>query len=529
MGTALTIYWLNLFSHRDVSQTALKASSMEYIPHDRRNMEPPDVQYRLCGLLYQNRIPISVLYLVESSNMPDNKSNVALGYLFMPNVAIRLRGSGPDPNNDRRYNQIPYLDSRKFFWNGLPCIDFNERIYIPIQNGLGSISMKGATLLQTVRQTAPGSLRGIPTRAAATQDQRDADDERNVRAFSCIMNYISTQSMFYKRMQNDFNANGIRAFRAMMIFGNLGIPVVIRESREELWIQLSYDGMKFPYTQEGYFQWWEAVEYIGSRLNKDGNAKKTKFVDGLPSFFSEEKAQMTQDKTNVYPATYGGIPEYVGTPMAANAHPHAGQPWIWSLAKEYFEPWIKKSSTVQKRPPKGLVRIAEAFNMDLAEDCDEQSVHMAAENITASMKCDTCGLSGHTSSFYVNGVKFECAAKVMKKFKDGTLQTPSQDGNALLEKSRDYKSKYHKNAKEIETLRDEMENLKTAHAADMSRVKKQYKRSAKSVSDADTTADSSAMEATEDSEEDGSDESMVHSFVNSANLRNNRKFNKKKH
>ena len=56
MGTALTIYWLNLFSHRDVSQTALKASSMEYIPHDRRNMEPPDVQYRLCGLLYQNSV-----------------------------------------------------------------------------------------------------------------------------------------------------------------------------------------------------------------------------------------------------------------------------------------------------------------------------------------------------------------------------------------------------------------------------------------------------------------------------------------
>ena len=166
--------------------------------------------------------------------------------------------------------------------------------------------------------------------------------------------------------------------------------------------------------------------------------------------------------------------------------------------------------------------------MDLPQECDEKSVNMAAEDITDSMKCDTCGLSGHTSSFYVNGVKFECAAKVMKKFKDGTLQTPSQDGSALLDKSRDYKSKYLKNAKEIETLRDEMENLKTAHAADMSRVKKHYKRSAKLVSDADTTADSSAMEATEDSEEEDSDGSMVHTFVNSANMRNNRKFNKKK-
>jgi hypothetical protein len=494
-------------------------------------MEPPDVTYRLCGIPHQNRISIAVLQLCESTNLSNNIFYCA--NMSSNTTALRIRGAGPDMNNDRRYNQIPYLDHRKFFWNGLPCIDFNERIYIPIQNGLGSISSKNATLLQTVQQTAPGGLLGVPTRAAASQDQKDWDDERNVRAFSCIMNYISTQSMFYKRMQTDFTSNGIKAYRAMIIFGNINIPVVVRQSREELWLQLSYDGMKLPYTQDGYFQWWEMVEYIGARLGKDGHAKKIKFIDGLPSFFSEEKAQMEQDTRHMYPATYGGIPEYAGTPMSLTPHPHRGQPYIWLLAKAYFEQWVKKSSNVQKRPPKGFVRTAEAFNLNLCQESEELDnapyVHMAAENITESMKCDSCGLSGHTASFYVDGVKYECASKIMKKFRDGTLQPPSAESG--FDKTRDYKSKSHKYAKEIETMREEMDNFKCAHSAEMSRVKKTFnRRSARMVSDNDT-ADSSAMEATNDDDEEedeDSGESAVRSFVNAANLRNSRKFGKKK-
>ena len=48
---------------------------------------------------------------------------------------IRLRGgTGSEPNTDSKFNEIPYLSKMNFMWNGLPCLDFDEKYLYYIYN-----------------------------------------------------------------------------------------------------------------------------------------------------------------------------------------------------------------------------------------------------------------------------------------------------------------------------------------------------------------------------------------------------------
>ena len=51
---------------------------------------------------------------------------------------LNLRGGGPE---DKNRNEISYLTNIKFQWNGLPMIDFIEKIIYPLNMGLGSVSL----------------------------------------------------------------------------------------------------------------------------------------------------------------------------------------------------------------------------------------------------------------------------------------------------------------------------------------------------------------------------------------------------
>ena len=103
----------------------------------------------------------------------------------------RLRGGG---NEDKNRHEIPYLTNIKFQWNGLPMLDFIEKIIYPLNMGLGSFSMgkpgRTATLLITAKRRDPGGLFGVPTTATAPADIKFEHDERVERLFCCIMNYI---------------------------------------------------------------------------------------------------------------------------------------------------------------------------------------------------------------------------------------------------------------------------------------------------------------------------------------------------
>ena len=77
-------------------------------------------------------------------------------------TTLRVRGGAGDPSSDKRFNEIPYLTNIRFEWDGLPSIDFQERVLNQLDNGLGSILQSGATLLQTVNERDPGGRLGNP-------------------------------------------------------------------------------------------------------------------------------------------------------------------------------------------------------------------------------------------------------------------------------------------------------------------------------------------------------------------------------
>ena len=112
--------------------------------------------------------PTSVLVYIKQFNQANNTAMETrtiqigtwsfLGFnndttLIISNHSLRLRGGTPYPSNDKSFNEIPYLTNMRFLWNGLPQIDFVRRIMYPLNNGLGSVTLNGDTLLSTARRT----------------------------------------------------------------------------------------------------------------------------------------------------------------------------------------------------------------------------------------------------------------------------------------------------------------------------------------------------------------------------------------
>ena len=48
---------------------------------------------------------------------------------------MRIRGGMDNPKDDDKTDEIAALKNKRFFWDGLPRIDFNEAILQPLENG----------------------------------------------------------------------------------------------------------------------------------------------------------------------------------------------------------------------------------------------------------------------------------------------------------------------------------------------------------------------------------------------------------
>ena len=364
------------------------------------------------------------------------------------NLSIRLRGGGDDnPNTDSKFGDIPYLTNAKFYWDGQPKVDFNERVMYILDNGLASMSIKGGTLLDAVKhQTDPGGLFGVPPRAVAPPSILADNRSRIRKAAACMINYIKPQSGVYKLFLRDYNYEGISMHTFIRNFGPLPIPPKIQMSRENTWQLMTMEVLRINPNADGLFKWADIVEEMGRILNKDGNSRKNKFVEGLPAFFQAEKTAMRHDVTIqvTFPALYGTMPQFIGSPLALVPHPLAGQPNIMAMARKYFPDWTVKAAAAGKDIPNGLVRAV--------EDCETpEDVSMLMADIKEDMKCHTCGGHGHTSRFTnPNGEEVVCPTKLIK-----AGQFPSSS------KSDKFQRKFTKQAQEIELLTEELNQLRT--------------------------------------------------------------------
>ena len=301
---------------------------------DRRNMEPRD-EFSFVNTLGIHSVIKPTHSIVAIAMLSGFKT------LYHPwdgkVYSLRVRGGGNnDMNNDSKYNDIPALTKLNFQWNGLPCIDFDERVLNVLNAGLGSISSDGDTLLDTCLQVDAGGVLGAPPRAAASAKTVQKSMKRNKRAFACILNYILATSAVYKMFWRDFRQNGIAVYDFIRAFGPLPVPPRILRAREDAWSRMSMDTLRLPYDINGYMRWCEIVREQARKLGKDAYKQKDKFVEGLPAIFNTEKTQMRHDVRFLLPATYGGLLGFAGAPNANVAHPFAGQPDIEALSRAYI-------------------------------------------------------------------------------------------------------------------------------------------------------------------------------------------------
>ena len=361
-----------------------------------------------------------------------------------PKGMVRLRGGVPDPNNDSKHNMIPYLTNIRFTFNGLPCIDFQERVLDPLNNGLGSMNIKGATLLQTAQETDPGGLRGNPSNLTATPAILDEHNQRNMKLYSCIMNYMHPTCEMYFYFARFFPGEGTVIYAIIRATGPLLTPQRIVDARADAWVHMTMDTMKIPYTQMGWWMWIQVVQTTARKLGKDGAAMLTKWIRGLPDFFKHVKPQITQMGATpafCFPPTYGSLPGHRAATIAANGHPLANQPNIRIAGVFFFPQWCDSIRHVQASNPMGTVRMAELFAVESFGECQESeeldSANMLAENITKKHVCNTCGKPGHTASFYINGTKFTC--------KDNSVQEQPAASSSVDR----YKNRYKEAAKQV--------------------------------------------------------------------------------
>ena len=96
--------------------------------YHRRNMEPL-VEFSPCNgseilSVIMNQVSNSITFLHRTDDLLQFSTltyDVSI-YLFLRG------GGGNDVNNDSKFNDIPALTKIGFQWNGLPCIDFDEKV-----------------------------------------------------------------------------------------------------------------------------------------------------------------------------------------------------------------------------------------------------------------------------------------------------------------------------------------------------------------------------------------------------------------
>ena len=109
-------------------------------------------------------------------------------------INVTLVTSVGNPHEERFENILPGVSR----WNGKPFYDFRLVWWPALVAALGSVAQEGLTLLQCARSQDPDG----------TAAERTRQENRNIRLFNCMVNYIHHKSWVYKFVTTQFPNDG---------------------------------------------------------------------------------------------------------------------------------------------------------------------------------------------------------------------------------------------------------------------------------------------------------------------------------
>lgn len=481
---------------------------MEYADYPR-DMEPPG------GITYAQTKTDSIACVFTSiyGLKPISKDHCNTWFVMSVHgyKALRLRGAGGDDfSRDNKYNEIPYLTNTRFMWNGLPSIDHLENVVYPLQNGLGTVIQGGSSLLDTVLRKDVGGTLGPP---ATTADQTKDHKDRIAKTFCCILNYIDSRSEFYKHSMRFLSGDGITVFALLRTYA-LKLPPRIVRAREDSWARMSMDALRLPYSIDGLFKWVDIVKLQARKLGYNGIKQKEKFIEGLPTFFNAEKAQMVHDKGHVFPGTFGAVPGQITAANAANAHEFAGQPDIFAIARAYLDDWTNKIAHVHRHAPSGMVRSLDIYHADY------ECLNLLASKVTKDTKCFICDGNGHAASQVLDdGTVVQCPNKVLHG-KNIRKSDNSEVANEHAKQLDLMNTKVQELYSSIEVLQEELANKVTVGSQHRS-YKPRYNNTrnsgrqqlANAAESSDDQTDADTTQEEDECEDQQNSDDSAHSFV----------------
>jgi len=478
---------------------------MIHITKHNSDTQYPEVYYRFDMEPLMGTLRSPIVYV----NMNVDHASSTSIQKHLVKQSVRIRGGAPMIQNE---HDIKYLTNRNFQYHGFPMIDFREKIMIPLNIGLASVSVSGWTLLSKAEdRDAAGNL-GTPPRAGASAQQIVESDQRNERLFGVILNYIA-EGWLYRHLVRYFAGDGLSVYIFLPQYGNLALPQYIITAREAHWNDMTMEKLRFPFSGIGYWKWLDAVLIQGERLNKSAMQIRQKFVDGLPSFFTSIGSSITKDNTLVIAATFGAHPVFTyPAAIRTTATLHPGGPDTARLAHKYFEDFLKACATHSREVPSGAVYVIEEdFAGSICHESEDQ-VNLLASDVTPATRCNLCGGDSHgTSQFLPNGEKLYCAKFTLNNLK-AKKDEPAKIDDKVRSRYVHYKAKSADQAKQILELREQLSETNTA----MNVLQAQHSRAQGSASA--FAADTSNTNESDDDLHDDASQSSVASEINAADF-----------
>ena len=323
---------------------------------------------------------------------------------FLTLLMCMQPAAGVNPNMQRDFTTLPGMK----MWNGIPYHDFRRAWFSALIVALGSIFQEGWTLIQVARdQDVGGPAQG------GTAGQIASSNNRNIRLFHAVLNYIDPNCDLYRRVWTTFNNDGRGLYNYLWVYGHL--PYTRREitGMEAEWKDASISALKIPHDKQTVFKWKSWVVTEGEKRNKNLGEIRDKFLEGFPESFNivvipERNSTANGGAGNyVHPANY---PAHYPDHLAGKPHPNAGEPDMDALASNFNITWVDYIIRgLIKAAPKGSAYQVEEEKDEtdndaepeasqiLAVDGDEYICKISADSITADTVCVSCGGRGHVS------------------------------------------------------------------------------------------------------------------------------------